>query len=92
MAGPVTDTSMTSASTINVRRVQLPTEHENQKWIVLEGSIEGCPQVTKTRTINTAALADGSLTLADERARLIADVQEYHTRWLAVQSALAEIE
>ena len=82
---------MTLASTINVRRVLFGNDHDDTKWLVLEGSIEGCPQVTKRRTINTMALADGSLTLAEEKARLIADVLEYHARWIAVQSAIENL-
>ena len=76
---------------INVRRIQLDTEHDNQKWLVLEGSIEGCPAVTKRRSINTAALVDGSLTLEKEKAKLIADVEEYYARYLAVQKELENL-
>lgn len=78
--------------TVLVRVVASGDEHTDQKWIVLEGSIEACPQVTKRRSINTAALADGSLTVAAEKAALIADVEEYHARWIAVQAALDELE
>lgn len=73
---------------VNVKRVLIGNDHDDTKWICIEGSIEGCPQVTKRRTINTSALADGSLTIADEKAKLIADVEEYHSRWIAVQSAI----
>jgi len=76
---------------VKVSRVVLPTEHENQKWLVLKGEIEGCPQVTKTRSINTAALASGALTLEAEKAMLIADVEEYFARWQAVQQAVSEL-
>jgi hypothetical protein len=74
-----------------VRRVLVGNDHDDTKWIVLEGFIDGCPQVTKRRTINTSALADGSLTISDEKARLIADVEEYHARWIAVQSAMEDL-
>lgn len=76
---------------VKISRIVLPSEHDNQKWLVLEGSIDGCPQVTKRRTINTAALADGSLTLEAEKAQLIADVEEYYARWNAVQQALTQL-
>jgi hypothetical protein len=76
---------------VQVKRIQLDTEHDNQKWLVLEGSIPKVPQVTKRRAINSAALADGKLNLADEKAKLIADVEEYYQRWLAVQEALKEL-
>lgn len=76
---------------IHVKRVSAGSEHLDQKWLVLEGYVEGVPEVTKRRTINTAALVDGSLTLEGERAQLVADVQEYHDRWLAVQEAVKQL-
>lgn len=66
-------------------------DHDDAKWLVLEGSIDGCPQVTKRRSINTAALVSGDLTIAAEKAALIADVQEYLARYNAVQAAIAEL-
>lgn len=77
---------------ITVKRISSGDAHDDQKWLVLEGSVEGCPAVTKRRAINTAALADGSLTFAAEKARLEADVAEYHARWVAVQAAVADLE
>jgi hypothetical protein len=76
---------------VKVRRVPFGNDHDDAKWLVLEGCIEGCPQVTKRRTINTAALADGSLSLEAEKARLIADVEEYYARWQTVQQALTQL-
>lgn len=76
---------------VNVRRIMLGNDHDDTKWIVLEGSVDGCPAVTKRRTINTAALADGSLTIEAEKARLVADVEEYLARWQAVQQAVAQL-
>jgi hypothetical protein len=76
---------------VKVQRIPFGNDHDDAKWLVLEGSIEGCPAVTKRRTINTAALADGSLTLDAEKARLVADVKEYFGRWQAVQQALKEL-
>jgi len=76
---------------VQVKRVLLGNDHDDTKWLVLEGFIEGVPEVTKRRAINTSALVDGSLTLAGEKAKLIADVEEYHARYLAVQEALKEL-
>lgn len=76
---------------ISVKRIMLGNDHDDAKWLVLEGSIDGIPQVTKRRTINTAALVSGDLTIAAEKAALIADVEEYHARFLAVQAALTEL-
>lgn len=77
--------------TVTVRRVPFNDEHMDQKFLVLEGSIGGLPQLTKRVTINTSALADGTIVLADAKAKLIADVDEYHTRWVAVEQALTEL-
>lgn len=74
-----------------VKRVLMESDHDNQKWVVLEGSIDGCPEVTKRRTINTAALVSGDLTLPAEKAQLVADVQEYYARYQAVQAALQDL-
>lgn len=69
-----------------VRRVLLDSEHDNQRWIVLEGYIDGCPAVTKRDTINVAALASGDIVLADRVAKMKADVAEYHARWSFLQT------
>lgn len=76
---------------VQVRRVPFNDEHMDQKFLVLEGYIDGMPQLTKRVTINTSALADGTLVLADVKVKLIADVEEYRTRWNAVQQALTEL-
>lgn len=76
---------------IHVKRISAGSEHLDQKWIVLEGTVDGVPEVTKRRTINTAALASGDVSFDMERDRLIADVQEYHDRWLAVQEAVKQL-
>lgn len=78
--------------TVKVTRVLLPTEHENQKFLVLKGEIDGIPAATKTRSINIAALADGSLVLAEEHAKLVADVEEYAARVNALPGVLAQLE
>jgi len=76
---------------VTIKRVLIGNDHDDAKWIVLEGSIEGFPQVTKRRTINTVALVSGDLTIAAEKAQLIADVEEYYARYQAVQAALQEL-
>lgn len=76
---------------VTVCRIPFNDEHMDQKFLVLEGSIEGKPQLTKRVTINTSALADGTVVLADVKAKLIADVEEYQVRWSAVQQALTEL-
>lgn len=77
--------------TVKVVRVPFNDEHMDQKYLVLEGSIDGKPQLTKRVTINTAALADGTIEIADVKAKLIADVEEYQARWNAVQQAVQEL-
>ena len=76
---------------VKVRRVFLGNDHEDTKWVVLEGYVDGVPQVTKRRAINTAALVSGHLTLEDERDKLVADVAEYLFRFQAVQEALKRL-
>lgn len=77
---------------VKVSRVPFNDAHMDQKFLVLEGSIAGKPQLTKRVTINTSALADGTLVLADVKAKLVADVEEYEQRWNAVQVALNELD
>lgn len=77
--------------TVKISRVPFNDEHLDQKFLVLQGSIDGMPQLTKTVTINTSALVDGTIALADAKAKLIADVLEYQARWNAVQQALTEL-
>lgn len=76
---------------INVQRILSGDPHTDQKWLVLQGSVDGVPEVTKRRSISTAALADGSLSVESEKARLIADVEEYLARWKAVQAAVENL-
>jgi hypothetical protein len=72
-------------SGVTVTRVMLPTEHENQKWYVLRGSVEGVPSVTKTTSIAMAAIVARPAILDEARAKLIADVTEYHANYLALK-------
>lgn len=78
-------------ASVTVTRIAAGNDHDDTKWLVLEGSIDGIPQATKRRTINTSALASGDLVLAVEIAALTADVEEYATRWAAVQEALTQL-
>lgn len=77
--------------TVTIKRVTAGNDHDDTKWLVLEGSIDGIPAVTKRRTLNTAALASGDLVLADEIATLRADVEEYAARLIAVEAAVAQL-
>lgn len=74
-----------------VRRILLNDEHEDQKWYVIEGSIDGCPAVTKRTSIPVAALVSGDVVLADAVQKLRADVAEYHTNYLALQDMPDEL-
>ena len=60
-------------------------------FVYLQGVIEGVPQVTQTRTIAAAALASGALTIAAEKAALIADVEAALINWQAAQAAISEL-
>jgi hypothetical protein len=77
--------------TVNVKRVLLGDDHDDAKWLVLEGSIDGIPQATKRRSINTAALVSGDLDIETEKAQLVSDVEEYQARYLALQEALKSL-
>lgn len=77
--------------TVKICRVPFNDQHMDQKFLVLQGSIDGFPQLTKTVTINASALADGTIALAEVKAKLIADVEEYQANWSAVESALQEL-
>ena len=65
---------------VKVRRIKSGDEHEDQKWYVIEGSIEGVPAVTKRDTINIAAIASGDVVLQDRIDKMRADVAEYYLR------------
>lgn len=77
--------------TVKVCRVLFNDEHMDQKYLVLEGAIDGMPQLTKRVTVNTSALADGTIEIAAVKAKLVADVEEYLVRWQAVQQAVAQL-
>ena len=72
--------------TVNVKRVWLKTEHENQKWAVWEASVDGVPAVTKRVSIAVAGIVTDPTIVERARAKLIADVTEYHANYLVLQS------
>lgn len=78
-------------SEVKVRRVKSDSEHENQRWYVIEGYIEGVPQVTKRDTINIAAIASGDVSLEVRVARMKADVAEYYQRLQALEQLPDEL-
>lgn len=69
-----------------VRRVMLASEHDNQKWYVLEAYIEGVPAVTKRLTIAVTSLVSRPELLEQARTKLLADVDEYYANFLALQN------
>lgn len=71
---------------ITVKRIKTGDDHEDQKWCVLEASIDGVPAVTKRASVNVAALASGDVDINAVVAKLRADVDEYYTRWLTIQN------
>lgn len=78
--------------TVKVRRILLGVEHEDQKWYVIEGSVDGCPAVTKRTTIAVTALVSGDVVLADAVQKLKDDVAEYHANYLALQALPNELD
>lgn len=75
--------------TVTVRAVTGP---DAVGFTYIEGSIEGTPQVTQIRAIANAALASGGVTIASERAALVAAVEQALVNWLAAQAALEELQ
>ena len=71
--------------------VSVTIVQQDTQWVVLEGSIDGCPQATQRRSITAASLAAGTVLLADEKATLIADVTAAYNNWQAVQAALSQL-
>lgn len=76
---------------VKVRRLPPESIHDGQKWLVIEGYIDGVPAVTKRDAINVAALASGDIVLADRVAKMRADVEEYYNRWLALADLPEEL-
>jgi hypothetical protein len=74
-----------------VQRVVMDDPVDNINWIVLEGTVEGVPEVTHRRSVPTSALASGATTIAAEKAALIDTVQTHLTNWQAAQDALAQL-
>lgn len=73
-------------SEVMTRRVMLSSEHDNQKWYVLEGYVDGVPAVAKRLTIAVTALVSRPELLEQARTKLISDVAEYHANYLALQA------
>lgn len=73
-------------SEVKTRYVPFDNEHENQKWIVIEGYVNGVPQVTKRVTVAVNALVTRPALLEEARAKLVNDVTEYHANWLYLQT------
>lgn len=60
-------------------------------YVYLEGTHSECPQATRRRSISCAALADGSVTIANEKSLLTAEVEQSKLNWDAAQAALQEL-
>lgn len=56
-------------------------DHSNPAFTVLEATVEGCPQVTRRRTILTRSLRNGALQYEDESAALAAEVDALYEDW-----------
>lgn len=77
--------------TVKVRRVLSEDNHYNQRWYVLEGSIDGEPTLTKRDAINIAAIASGDIVLQDRIDKMKADVAEYFVRLQALRNLPDEL-
>lgn len=70
---------------VKTRRVMLETDHDNQKWFVYEGFVDGVPAVSKRVSIAVAALVANPGLLESARTKLVSDVTEYHANYLALE-------
>lgn len=78
-------------SVVKIRRVKFGDPHQDQRWYVIEGYVEGCPAVTKRDAINIAAIVSGDVSLEERIAKMRADVEEYYQRWLALADLPEEL-
>jgi len=74
--------------TIQVTSVTGP---DTGAFLYLKGSDPAYPHCDTIRTVALAALASGALTVAGERAALVADVEQKITNWNAAQAAIGEL-
>jgi hypothetical protein len=72
---------------MNVKQIAGP----DPAFLYLLGSIEGYPACDTTRSIPLARLADGTLTVAAEKAALIAEVEQKRINFDAAQAAIGEL-
>jgi len=70
---------------VKTRRIEPATEHERQKWVVLEGYVDDVPAVAKRVSIAVAALVTRPELMESARVKLIADVTEYHANFMALK-------
>ena len=75
-----------SKDQVVITEIPLDDEHLSQKWVVLEGSFPGTPEVTKRVTVNSFALASGRIDIEEVEDKLRDTVVEYKARWDAVRA------
>jgi hypothetical protein len=74
---------------MTVKRILIGNDHDDSKWVVLSALADGAPACCEVRrSINTAALVDGTESLATHKAELEIVAEEYHARWLAIQAEI----
>lgn len=76
---------------VSVKRIPGDDAQTDQTWLVLEGTFDGCPQVTRRRTVALAAIVAGNTTLDAQKSALVADVEAAYARYQALQSALEQL-
>lgn len=72
---------------ITIKQVSGPSD----AFVYLEAVSSVTPHVTRRRSISCAALADGRVSIAAEKAALLAEAEQAVTNWQAAQAALQEI-
>lgn len=76
---------------VKVSRRKFNDEHQDQKWFVLVGSIDGCPAVTKVDTISMTAIVTGAVSLESRIEKMKADVAEYYANFQALATLPDEL-
>lgn len=64
---------------------------DNGAFLYLHGYSETYPSASQTRSVALAALASGSVTIATEKAALIADVEQSVINLQAANAAIGEL-
>lgn len=72
-------------------KVEAISGPDNAAFVYLKGTHEADAQFVHVRTVARSAIAAGHVTVAGEKAALIADVEQAYSDYVASQQALADL-